>query len=118
MTKERLLVFLLGCFGARLLLAELARRHAQSNLRDWALMGALPAAGFLVLFIVPRPDEANALETFGRPIWWRSLRPVHAMLYLMFVLLAYNAPRYAHVPLFLDAILGITAFTVFHLLQG
>lgn len=113
-------LFFLGCMPARFALAGLAyyaaSSAAASSARDWLrVMGWLaliPACGFLVLFLAGA--RRSGPETFGAPIWWNTLRPVHAGLYFLFSYLALGgagagARRYAWTALALDAAVGLVA---------
>ena len=53
-------------------------------------------------------------ETWGKPIWWNDLRPLHASLYFMFAIYAIKKYDKAWIPLFIDTIIGLLAFLQYH----
>jgi hypothetical protein len=58
-------------------------------------------------------------ETFGDKIWWNDLRPVHAVLYLLFTIMVFTSMRkYAWIVLLIDVMIGLTAFIYFHYKNG
>ena len=75
--------------------------------RIWALFLAAVAIGFtlLSLRIIHRD---TGIETCGRPIWWRPMRPIHALLYATSAALAWKGyPLCAAVCLVIDVLVGI-----------
>jgi hypothetical protein len=57
----------------------------------------------------------SAREVIGRPynkVWWNDLRPVHALLYLVFSLMVLTStmPHHAYAALLTDAGIGLGAF--------
>ena len=101
---KKTFLFLLGCIGSRLTLVWLAKNYP-------ALM-ALPAAciSFGFMYIWANGLRKTGPETFGEKIWWNDLRPVHATLYAIFALLAFNGNTDAWKVLLLDVTLGFTAW--------
>jgi hypothetical protein len=59
-----------------------------------------------------RPSGREA----GGVIWWNNIRPVHALNYLIFFLLAFTNNKYAWVPLGVDVIIGLIAF-IYHRIE-
>lgn len=95
------LTFLIGCIGTRLLLALLGSKYPD-------LIGnivLIPAIGFLVIYFFNL--RKTGIETGGKPIWWNHLRPVHAMMYLLFSALR----NYSFAPAILvaDVLIGLVA---------
>lgn len=69
----------------------------------------LPAIGFLLIYLLDLRKQGA--ETFGQPIWWDYLRPVHALFYFLFAYAAIvekdvNAWKY----LLVDVIVGLSGF--------
>jgi len=95
------LTFLIGCIGSRLLLAFLGSQYpdAIGNLI------LIPAIGFLVIYFFGL--RKTGLETGGKPIWWNHLRPVHAIMYLLFSVLRNH--QYAPAILVADVLIGLIA---------
>ena len=107
---KRILLFLIGCMGARFGLTALARNPA--NLQ-YMWMFTLPVAlGFL--YIYATGARKTGAETMGAPIWWNDLRPVHGALYLLFSAMAINRDPNAWKVLLFDTVLGLTAFLIHH----
>jgi hypothetical protein len=104
---KRTLLFLFGCMGSRLALVLVAKNYP-ALLKPMAILAACISFGFMYIW-------ANGLrktgpETFGEKIWWNDLRPVHAALYAIFALLAFNGNTEAWKVLLLDITLGFTAW--------
>ena len=104
------LTFLIGCIGARLLLAYLAYLYPVVL----GFVALVPAIGFTVIYL--GGYRKTGLETGGKRIWWNHLRPVHALLYFTFALLAFwpKTRGRAWVVLVLDAVLGLAAHLYHH----
>jgi hypothetical protein len=114
--QKRFLLFLIGCIGLRSLFVYVAKTIPLTYLPYLGYLALLPAIGFLYIFITGA--RKTGAEVFGASIWWNSLRPLHAILYLLF---AYNAIREnsgAWLYLLADVIIGFTAFMTYHYLQG
>jgi hypothetical protein len=111
---NRIVLFLGGCMVVRAAFALLAYKLPTQYLFWMAFPALTIAIGFLVLFLFrlrPTGREVN----YER-IWWDRLRPVHAMLYFGFAILALQHNRSAYLFLVADWILGLVAFTGFHAL--
>uniref|UniRef100_A0A6C0IX07 Uncharacterized protein n=1 Tax=viral metagenome TaxID=1070528 RepID=A0A6C0IX07_9ZZZZ len=112
MNQERFALFLIGCMGSRLALAEGARHYEGTDtLAKIAPFAFLPALGFTILFIFGL--RTHGPETFGDLIWWDNLRPVHAILYAMFAVAAMNHRPSSHY-LYIDLVIGLFAWITFH----
>lgn len=105
------LMFFVVCILVRSALA-----YAAYRINTWeyfpyiSLLALLPIIGWLyIYFISPRTVGP---ETFGAPIWWNSLRPIHAMLYGLFIIMAFKDPARSYWPLVADVGLAIVAQTV------
>jgi hypothetical protein len=112
---QRKALFLTGCMGTRVLLVVLAATLPLRWLRVLGVLGGAVAAWFTVIYAGKlRPSGA---ETGGQPIWWNSLRPVHAMLYAAFAYCAWVGNRRgAWTALLVDVIIGFAAFVHQHYL--
>lgn len=114
--QKRFLMFLLGCIPIRLLLVWLAKTLPKDKLPllGWLLL--IPTLGFTYIqFISPRK---TGLETPGDKIWWHPIRPVHIILYVLSVYLAFNKDPRTYIVLLIDICFGLTAFFTYHYLQG
>jgi uncharacterized membrane protein len=57
----------------------------------------------------------TGLEVFGDRIWWNFLRPIHAILYFLFAYNAINSNRKSWVYLFMDVLIGLNSFLIYHI---
>ena len=107
-----MLLFLVGCMGARLLLTYVAKVANKRWLRVMGYLALLPAIGFMYLFVSGIRNNTGA---FGEKIWWNALRPVHALLYASFSYAAITGNRNAWIFLFVDALVGLSGFLYHHI---
>lgn len=105
------LLFLLVCIPVRLLIAYSVQQISERN-RLWIAAALLvPAIGFLTIYA--RGLRQIPGETFGcngGKVWWNDLRPVHGLLYATATVLLLMKNQSAHYPLYLDVLVGLTAF--------
>jgi len=105
------LFFLTGCIGARAALIYIAAAQPQLHLA-LAVFLAVIAIGILVIYVTrARPTGA---ETFGKPIWWDNLRPVHAGFWALSSALLLTKPELAPYALGADLAFGVGAFSAHH----
>ncbi len=90
----------------------LARTATPTVLSLLGLIALFPTVGFLYFWLTG--TRQTGPEVFGDRIWWNSLRPLHALLWGTFAVLALFECQYAWILLFVDVIVGITAFTLHH----
>lgn len=106
--QQRLLLFLIGCIGTRLMFVHLARTVSPPTLQKMGWVALIPAMGFIYLYMTD--SRQTGVEAGGR-IWWNSLRPVHGCLYLLFALLAIKQDMdSAWIPLMIDVSIGLLAW--------
>lgn len=110
---QRMCLFLIGCMGARFGLAYLAFKLPVKYLPYMGIVALLVSMGFGLIYI--NGWRKTGLEVGGGKIWWNDLRPIHAGLYFAFAILAFAKNRNAWMLLFVDAILGLVAFSAHHL---
>lgn len=112
--QKRFALFLVGCIGARLAIALVARAAPAWLLPYLGYAALVPAAGFL--WIWATGARKTGPEVFGGRIWWNALRPVHAAFYLAFAVAAIGW-RWPHAWKFLaaDVVFGLIAFLIHHL---
>lgn len=109
---KRNLLFLVGCLGTRSLLAYAAKYVDKTKLKYMGYIALVPAIVWLYMyFIKPR---TTGPEVFGGKIWWNNWRIVHAMVYILFSILAIQGKDYAYMPLLADVFIGFIAFTMHH----
>jgi hypothetical protein len=87
-------------------------------LRWLGLLALLPAIGWIVIYLGGNLRKSGG-EVFGGNIWWNFMRPIHALLYIIFAYFAYiGARNRAWKVLFVDVIFGLIAFLNYHYNQN
>ncbi len=114
--QKRFLLFLIGCIGLRLLLAYIAKNVNTTLLKYMGYLLLIPAIGFFYIYLTN--SRKSGAEVFGSKIWWNHLRPVHGLLYLLFAYNAINGNKNAWIYLFVDVIIGLSAFLIYHYING
>ena len=114
--QKRLLLFLIGCIGTRALFAYLAKIANKYFLALMGYLAILPAIGFFYLFFTG--SRKTGAEVFGQPIWWRKLRIIHGLFYLVFAILAIRKHKNAFLAILIDTILGLGFFIWHHYTAG
>jgi len=109
--RERLVLFLLGCIGSRVLLAYIAKTLDNEKLRYMGYVCLLPAIGMMYIYVTGSRDYG--IEAGGK-IWWNNLRPIHSLLYFLFAYSAIMKYDFAWMFLALDVLIGLSAFIVHH----
>tara|TARA_B100001094_G_C18023853_1_gene716547 strand:+ start:196 stop:555 length:360 start_codon:yes stop_codon:yes gene_type:complete len=110
---KRLLLFIFGCMIVRTLLVVAAKKLNKKYIRYMGYILIFPAIGFFYIYFFNLRKTGG--ETFGKPIWWNSLRPIHGSLYLIFSYMAINNIDNAYLPLLLDMLIGLGFFINYHL---
>jgi hypothetical protein len=113
MNTKRMLMFLLGCMGARALLVFLAYKLPINWFKILGVIAIIIGLGFITIYWFGL--RKTGPETMGEKIWWNSLRPFHALTYLTFGILAVmGIQKYTWMILLLDMLVGLTAFLIHH----
>jgi hypothetical protein len=112
----RFLYFLLGCIPSRLLLVWVAKHHANSTTERVMLSMITMVVGGAFLFLFVTGYRSTGPEVFGGEIWWKQIRIIHALLYLMYAysLMADKHSSNAWMILLFDVIVGLSSFLVYH----
>lgn len=113
--RKRFALFLLACVPVRLLLVFVVATGVLSTtwLKWMAVPAAMVAGGFAAIFAGGL--RRTGLETGGAPIWWNSLRPVHALLWGGVAYCAWTGRRaLAWRILLADVCIGLISFLVHH----
>jgi len=105
-----------GCIGTRLLFVLIAKNINIFYLPYLGYLALLPAIGFIYIFITG--SRQTGVEVFGDRIWWNNLRPIHALLYILFAYNAILGRRSAWKFLLYDVMIGLIAFLYYHLSIG
>ena len=114
--RIRFYLFLFGCIGTRLLFTLCSYYASGWPLFALGLVACLPVIGWLfTMWVVPRD---TGIETLGAPIWWKSLRPFHGLLWGSFAYAAMMGYPSAWKILLLDTTLGLGSFLIYHAQEG
>ena len=114
--QKRFLLFLIGCIGVRSILVLLAKNTSVYVLKILGYLALLPAIGFIYIYLTG--SRQTGAEVFGEKIWWNNLRPIHAILYLLFAYNAINGVKSAWIYLLIDVVIGLISFLVYHYKSG
>ena len=114
--QKRFLAFLLLCIPVRIGFVFIAKKVDIKYLPYLGYLAILPAIGFAYIYIFGKRKTGG--ETFGQKIWWNNLRPLHSILYFIFVYLALKKSNNAYIPLLLDVIIGLISFVIYHYSVG
>jgi hypothetical protein len=113
--KIRFFLFLFGCIGSRLAFTIVSAFASSFILRILGLIALIPVIGWLYIIFIGKRD--TGLEVLGNKIWWKNLRPIHALLWGFFAYLAITGNRQAWLVLLIDTLFGLSAFLVHHWLE-
>ena len=108
--KSRILLFVFVCMVVRLAFVGLAvflQQNHPSSLPYVGIAALIPVIYFLVEYI---GDYQTTKGAFQGDVWWHSLRPVHACLYLLCFVYALKKDPSIWKPLLVDVGIGVTAF--------
>ena len=114
--QKRILLFLFGCIGVRFLFVIIAKTINTNYLKYLGYLALLPAIGFMYIYLTD--SRKSGPETFGDKIWWNNLRPIHAILYLLFAYNAIIGNKQAWIYLLIDVLIGLISFLVYHYVNG
>lgn len=102
----RIALFFTFCLGSRSLLAYAAAHASPPILLIMGYFAIIPSLWLLYVYAT----GASRIGAFGGEAWWNSLRPVHAIIYLLFAYSAIHGKTYAWKFLLFDVILGLVSF--------
>ena len=114
--QKRILLFLFGCIGFRFLFVIIAKYINTNYLKYLGYLALLPAIGFIYIYLTG--SRKSGPETFGDKIWWNNLRPIHAILYLLFAYNAIIGNKQAWIYLLVDVLFGLISFLIYHYIKG
>ena len=106
--SKRIILFILLCIPSRMYLAFTAYSASVQLLKKMGTVAILPSFGFIYIYLTNSRKTGN--ETFGKPIWWNKLRPVHSILYLIFSYMAIKGNHSAYKVLLIDIFIGFFSF--------
>ena len=99
--------------GARFGLGYFVKIHPKGYTNIIAVFLLLLALGFISIYLTG--IRQTGAEVFGDKIWWNNLRPLHALLYFLASALVFLKINTAHLVIYLDTIIGLLAFTWYHI---
>lgn len=113
MTDEQksMTLFLVGCIPARLLLTYVSY-VSYIDTKYIGVVCLFISIGFIMNYVFGL--RKTGAETFGQPIWWNNLRPVHGFLYMAAAYCAFYSKENVWKILLLDTIIGFIAFLIHH----
>ena len=116
--QKRFLLFLIGCIGTRFVFVLLAKNIGLQlqYLPYLGYLALLPAIGFMYIYFTG--SRQTGMEVFGEKIWWNDLRPLHSLLYFLFAYNAIIGNKQAWIYLFVDVLIGLISFLVYHFKNG
>ena len=109
--QKTFILFLFGCILIRSILVLIAKEKTE-YLELMGCLAIIPAIGFSYIYLSDIRKTGD--EVFGDKIWWNNLRPIHALLYLSFSIMAINKNKNAWILLLFDVIIGLFSFLLFH----
>jgi len=98
--RKRLFIF--GCLPIRLFLIYIAKKASITQLR----LLSIPAFLISIVFIYQQKKGGNGY--FGGPVWWHH--SIHALLWMIFAVLAFRKIQSAYIVLVVDLIVGVISF--------
>ena len=110
--RKRIFLFLFGCIIVRLIFVHIAKNINAQHLPYLGALALIPVMGWLYIYFIGSRDTGP--EVFGGTIWWNELRPIHAALYSLFALYAFQMKSYSYVPLLFDTLFGLASFVIYH----
>jgi len=114
--QQRFLMFLIGCIGVRSLFVLIAKYINPKYLKYLGYLALLPAIGFIYIYVTG--SRKTGAETLGEKIWWNHLRPIHAILYLLFAYHAIIGNQQSWIYLLIDVLIGLVSFLIYHYVKG
>jgi len=112
--QKSMALFLAGCIPVRLLLSYLSY-VSYTNTKYMSMIGVVCLVisfGFIMNYAFGL--RKTGVETFGQPIWWNDLRPVHGFLYILAGYCSFYSRENVWKILLLDTMIGLVAFLRHH----
>jgi hypothetical protein len=112
--EKSMTLFLVGCIPVRLFLTYLSY-ICYRNTKYMNMIGVLClfiSIGFIMNFTFGL--RKTGIETFGKPIWWNDLRPIHGFLYIQAAYFSFYSKENVWKILLLDTMIGLVAFIRHH----
>lgn len=110
-TLKRNILFLTVCLPLRTLVVYLLSRLNLKQRKYISWIFLIPAYGWLNLTIVGKKKGF-----FKGNAWWSGLRPIHSLLYFIFVILSIREVSTSYYFLYLDVLVGLSGFIYYKLL--
>jgi hypothetical protein len=110
-TKALTRKFWLGCVPARLVMALVLYFVPLSWLPFFGVAALFGVAGLLYRTFT---YDRQQVGVFKQPVTWNAARPVHALIWLVFAILAISRNSCARIVPFIDVLAGICLHRVLH----
>ena len=112
----RIFLFLFGCIGSRIAFTVLSAYSTGVMLQFLGVIALLFVIGWMYIIFIGKRDTGP--EVFGEKIWWKHLRPIHALLWGLFAFLALSKNPKAWMVLVVDTSFGLLSFLHHHWSNG
>ena len=109
----RILLFLFGCIGARIMLAYIVQLYGIQYKNELTALLLIPACGFTYIYM--NGLRKTGIEVFKGKIWWNALRPFHAFMYFLAAYFVFTTNNSAYKVILADTLVGFIAFVCYHL---
>lgn len=109
---KRYILFLLMCIPSRYLISYGLFKMPKRYLRYISALLIIPVIGWIYIYLTD--SRKTGAETFGNRIWWNSLRPLHAILYMFAAILAFRKNNDSWKLIALDTTIGLLSFICYH----
>ena len=111
----RMAKFLIGCIGIRTLFVVAAQKMDPNKLQYFGILAVIIAVSWV---LINRFGLRKTGKEAGGIIWWDNIRPIHAIMYSAFAILAFTKSEHAWVPLLFDVLIGLGVFLEHHIKNG
>ena len=112
---KRFAAFLIGCIGIRILFVVAAKKLDPNIVQYAGILAVIVAISWV---LINRFGLRKTGREAGGEIWWDNIRPIHAIMYSAFAILAFTKNEHAWVPLAIDVLIGLGAFLDHHSRNG
>ena len=114
--RNGILLFLLVCIPLRVLIVYIAKITPNKYLPIIGVPFLIFGLGALYLYLSETRTTGGG--AFGGVLWWKDVRPIHALLYLSFAILAFLRYTNAWILLAVDVLVGLVGFLTYHTITG
>lgn len=114
--KYRILLFIFLCFPVRLLIAFFAKFLQNNSIKKKHLQSTTIQYIFILFTLIIGISFINnwfinkQVGGFGGKVWWKNLRLIHGINFILYSILSIMNVKNAYKLLFMDALIGILSF--------